>query len=63
MAVRQETGKIIEYCFRIRDLCQNELDPNKFSKKLMSILKNLNKIKNEAKLKISIYIFEKSDDL
>jgi hypothetical protein len=58
----QKLPDFIEYCNKISHLCQNDLDPKDFSKKLLNILKNLNKIKEEAKLRISIYIFEESND-
>ena len=60
MAVYQERGNIIDYCHKIRELCLNELDSRAFSKKLIEILENLNQIKQKAKLKLSIYILEKS---
>ena len=62
MAVYQKDEKILDYCSKIRELCQNEHNPNMFCSKLREILKNLNNIKKEAKLKLSIYIIEKSDD-
>ena len=62
MAVYIKRGNIIGYCHKIRDLCRNELDSRVFSKKLIEILEDLNQIKQKAKLKISIYILEKSDE-
>ncbi len=62
MAVYQIRGNIIDYCHKIRELCRNELDSRLFSKKLIEILENLNQIKQESKLKFSIYILEKSDE-
>lgn len=62
MAVYQEKGNIIDYCHKIRDLCLNELDSRAFSKKLIQILEDLNHIKQNAKLKFSIYVLEKSDE-
>ena len=61
LAVYQEP-KIIEYCNKIRQLCRNEIDPKVLSRELIKILKNLNRIKSEAKRKISIYIIEESSD-
>jgi hypothetical protein len=52
----------VEYCHKIRELCRNELDSATFSSKLLEILKNLNVIKQKAKLKLSIYIIGKSDE-
>jgi len=52
----------VEYCHKIRELCRNELDSATFSIKLLEILKNLNLIKQKAKLKLSIYIIGKSDE-
>jgi len=62
MAVYQKNNRIIDYCHKIRELCRKEFDPDIFSNKLIDILKNLNKIKNDAKLKMSVYFIEKSDD-
>ena len=62
MAVYQKNGNIIDYCHKIRKLCQNEFNSRAFSKKLVEILKDLNKIKQSAKYKLSIYILEKSDE-
>ena len=62
MAVYQIRGNIIDYCHKIRELCRNELDSKLCSKKLIEILENLNQIKQESKLKFSIYILEKSDE-
>ncbi|MFX0083985.1 MAG: hypothetical protein ACFE94_19740 [Candidatus Hodarchaeota archaeon] len=60
MAVYQKRGNIIDYCHKIRELCRNEFDSRIFSSKLIKILRSLNEIKQNARLKISIYIFEKS---
>jgi hypothetical protein len=62
MAVYQKRGNVIDYCHKIRDLCRNELDSREFSSKLIEILKNLNQIRQEARLKLSIYIIEKSHE-
>jgi hypothetical protein len=62
MAVYEKSGKFIDYCHKIQDLCRNEFDSCAFSKKLIEILKNLNQIKQKSKLKLSIYILEKSDE-
>ena len=62
MTVYQKRGNIVEYCHKIRELCRNELDSATFSIKLLEILKNLNLIKQKAKLKLSIYIIGKSDE-
>jgi hypothetical protein len=61
MAVYQKRRNLIDYCHKIQDLCRTEFDPGLFSKKLIEILKNINQIKQTAKLKLSIYIIEKSD--
>lgn len=55
-------GNIVDYCHKIRELCRSELDSATFSRKLLEILKNLNLIKQKAKLKLSIYIISKSDE-
>jgi 5-carboxymethyl-2-hydroxymuconate isomerase len=60
--VYQEKGNFVDYCHKIRELCRNELDSREFSKKLIEVLKNLNQIKQKAKLKLSIYIIEKTDE-
>jgi hypothetical protein len=52
----------VEYCHKIRELCRSELDSSVFSSKLLEILKNLNQIKQKAKLKLSIYIIGKLDE-
>jgi hypothetical protein len=62
MAVYEKSTKFIDYCHKIQDLCRTEFDSGTFSKKLMEIIKNLHQIKQNSKLKLSIYIFEKSDD-
>lgn len=62
MAVNQKIGNIEDYCHRIRYLCRNEFDSQVFAKKLNEILKDLNQIKQKAKLKFSIYIITESDD-
>lgn len=62
MTVYQKRGNFVDYCHKIRDLCRNEIDSTMFSSKLIEILKNLNKIKQKAKLKLSIYIIAKSDE-
>jgi hypothetical protein len=62
MAVYEKSAKFIDYCHKIQDLCRTELDSRIFSKKLMEIIKNLNQIKQRSKLKLSIYILEKSDN-
>jgi len=62
VAVYQKNNRIVEYCHKIRELCRKEFDSNLFTNKLINILKNLNKIKKEAKLKMSFYLIEKSDD-
>ena len=62
MAVYQIRGNIRDYCHNIIELCRTELDSKLFSKKLIEILENLNQIKQESKLKFSIYILEKSDE-
>ncbi|MFX0029168.1 MAG: hypothetical protein ACFE8B_08160 [Candidatus Hermodarchaeota archaeon] len=62
MAVHQERGDFIDYCHKIRKLCQNEFNSNVFSSKLIQILKNVNQLKEEAELKLSLYLFEECDD-
>ncbi|MHA2186472.1 MAG: hypothetical protein ACXAAI_15885 [Promethearchaeota archaeon] len=62
MTVYQKRGNIVEYCHKIRELCRSELDSSVFSSKLLEILKNLNQIKQKAKLKLSIYIIGKLDE-
>ena len=62
MAVYEKSGNFADYCHKIQDLCRTEFDSPAFTKKLIEILKNLNEIKQKSKLKLSIYIIEKSDE-
>jgi hypothetical protein len=62
LTVYQKRGNIVDYCHKIRELCRSELDSAAFSSKLLEILKNLNLIKQKAKLKLSIYIIGKLDE-
>ncbi len=62
MAVYQKRGDFIDYCHKIRKLCQNEFNSGVFSSKLIKILRNINQLKEEAELKFSLYIFEEYDD-
>ncbi|MFX1323865.1 MAG: hypothetical protein ACFE8N_02840 [Promethearchaeota archaeon] len=62
MAVNQKIGNIVDYCHKISFLCRNEFDSQIFANQLIEILKDLNQIKQKAKLKFSIYIITESDD-
>ena len=62
MAVYQKSGEFVDYCHKIRKLCQKEFDSQVFSSRLIQILKNINQLKEEAELKLSLYILEESDD-
>ncbi|MDX1798842.1 MAG: hypothetical protein R3255_09355 [Candidatus Lokiarchaeia archaeon] len=62
MAVYNKSRNFIDYCHKIQKLCRTEYNSPAFSKKLIEILKNLNEIKQKSKLRLSIYLIDKSDE-
>ncbi|MFW9827576.1 MAG: hypothetical protein ACFFEY_08295 [Candidatus Thorarchaeota archaeon] len=61
MAVYGKNINFVDYCHKIQELCRTEFDSHTFTEKLIKILKNLNDFKQKSKLRLSIYIIEKSD--
>jgi hypothetical protein len=62
MAVYDKSRNFVDYCHKIQKLCRTEYNSPGFTTKLIEILKNLNEIKKTSKLRLSIYLIDKSDE-